>query len=92
MASAFMNIRESVTKIVRYGEPDKEGWVVRVWRQEEMTGPINREKLIADVWAILKTSESLWDALPVILKLQNVNAVEGLLQDGTGEVLYSKRS
>lgn len=81
-----------MTRVVRYEEPDdptKEGWVVRIWRQEEMTGPIDRDQLIAEVWSILKASESLWDALPSILALQNVNAVEGLLSDGTGEVLYS---
>lgn len=77
-----MNIRESMTKIVT-----KEGHTIRIWRQEFRYDRIDRTRLLEDVQKI--TTDDLWATIQRIAKLPNVNAVEGLMEDGNGEILYN---
>lgn len=78
-----MNIRESMTKIVR------PGYVIRIWRQEFRYDKIERAGLLEDAQKIIESTSDLWSAIQRIAKLPNVNAVEGVLEDGNGEVLYN---
>lgn len=74
-------LRESMTRL------EHGNYVIRVWRQERVEGPIDRSDLL---WAMREACRDTSDMnliLTRILRLDRVNAVEGLI-GGNGEVLY----
>jgi hypothetical protein len=74
-------LRESMTPI-KYGI-----YSVRIWRQEELSGPIDNQDLInvASQYEIA----SCQDLADLLIDLPRVNAVEVLDVKGFGVVLYN---
>lgn len=74
-------LRESMTRF------ESEDYVIRVWREERLKGPIDRAGLTTAVHQICRSTSDLNLILTRILALERVNAVEGLIE-GNGEVWY----
>lgn len=73
-------LRESMTPL-KYGI-----YSVRIWRQEELTGPIDNYDLIDALGKYEVASGQ--DLADLLIELPRVNAVEVLDPKGVGVVLY----
>jgi hypothetical protein len=73
-------LRESMLPI-NYGI-----YSIRIWRQEELTGPINNVDLLK---VLEKEFSSAQDIADFLIELPRVNAVEVLNHFGEGIILYN---
>lgn len=76
-------LRESMTRV------STNRFVVRVWRQEKISGFANRCALRLRVSEIARRDDCALEIAKKVIKLKGVNAVEVLNAVGDGELLYA---